>query len=746
MKFTGKLTHPRLGFLLPAFGVCLIASLWLAVMLRIGDEREELIRLNVVAAAGYAKIFEERTARVLSQIEQFADTVDVVVDHSVDTEAIKRLVQARNTATGDASMRVAVLDHRGLLISGDAPALAISADHHELLLGHDQARGDRLHIGQPYADSVSGAWVIPVTRRLSFTDGSFAGVAVMTIYPAFLTEVFDMQALGQHGSMTLIGSDSVVRARRVGEAVVSQSMRDTRAFFSSARATRDTAVVASPFDGIKRIQSYRRLSGYPLVAVVGISVDEAVAGMSGTRNAYLTFAMAVSLLVVAFVALMIYQNNVLVHSQRRTRILAATLDASGDYVVSIHPDGKVIYANPAAQRLMKIASADEANGTDFNRFFPAWALQRLSDVAKPTAERDGHWIGESAIIGDNGELPLSHMVIARKGPDGVVEYYSNIMRDISDSKRVERALRNSEERLRRVTDRLPMRIAFIDGQERVQLSNAEYEREFGLDADAVKGRTVRELVGAAGYAEIEPYIRRAQQGETVVFDHERNTRAGYFCTRTTYIPECAEDGSVLGFQSIAQDVTAIKLEEQRLLHLSEMDALTGLANRAAFERLLTEAMGRARETGSLLAVMYLDVDYFKRVNDNYGHLVGDALLKDFGKRLVNSVRSFDIVARFGGDEFTILLRDLPHADAAASIAAKIIASMANPFVEEKQHLAVTTSIGVALYRGGPLDAVELLNQADMMLYAAKSGGRNQFCIMPESVQTEGDAVGANTSA
>src|SRR5690606_29702736 len=123
---------------------------------------------------------------------------------------------------------------------------------------------------------------------------------------------------------------------------------------------------------------------------------------------------------------------------------------------------------------------------------------------------------------------------------------------------------------------------FIDGQGRVQLSNAAYGREFGLDLDAVKGRTVRELVGEAGYAEIDPYIRRAQRGETVVFDQERTTRAGYLCTRTTYIPECAEDGAVLGFQSMAQDVTAIKLEEQRLLHLSEMDALTGLANRAAF--------------------------------------------------------------------------------------------------------------------------------------------------------------------
>lgn len=744
--FSGKLKPLRLGFLLPAFGLLLVGLLWIAVAVRQADERLEVLQLNTATAASYVKVFRERTNRVLLQADQNVEFVRFLVNEGTDTATLDRLVRTRQVLQHEAVVRVMVLDAQGGVIAGDTSFDGSNHFDRELLVQPIQGASAGLMVGKPVRDRTSGRWIIPATGRLNLSDGSFAGAVVVAIDASFLTGIYDPAALGKHGSMTLVGTDGVVRAQRVGDAILHDQPSAADAFYGGdAKQIEGTSVRNSPLDGVRRIFSYQRLSAYPLIAVVGIDEDEALAGLKPVGEESIYFGAIASFVILGFIALMLLLNRDLERSRRRVGTLAATLDASGDYVVTAYADGTVIYANPAARRLLGGSRTDTAN---LYQIFPPWARLRLADEAATIAQRDGHWLGETAILQGMLEIPLSHMLIAHRGPDGELAYYSNIMRDISDAKRNERALRNSEERLRRVTDRLPMRIAYIDAQERFQLSNLEYEREFGLDAASIKGRSMRELLGDSVYDQIEPYIRRALQGETVTFDQERGSRSGYYCSRATFIPDLGDDGSVLGFHSIQQDVTAIKLEEQRLRNLSEIDSLSGLANRSGFERILGEAMVRTKASHALIAVMYLDIDYFKRINDTFGHAVGDALLRDFGKRLCNCVRGFDTVARFGGDEFTILLQDLPSADAAVNIATKIIASMSHPFMEEQNTLSITASIGIALYRGGATTAKELIGTADAMLYAAKTGGRNRYCIAPEltgeRVEGKGSSAGRGT--
>ena len=152
--------------------------------------------------------------------------------------------------------------------------------------------------------------------------------------------------------------------------------------------------------------------------------------------------------------------------------------------------------------------------------------------------------------------------------------------------------------------------------------------------------------------------------------------------------------------------------------------LTGLINRAGFESRVAEVMKRCRTTGALMALMYLDIDRFKQINDRFGHSKGDALLRAFAGRLSQTLRSTDTVARLGGDEFTVIMEGLPTPEVASTVAAKIVQAMSTSFIIEQQAINVTTSIGLAFYQGDATTVEALVQQADVMLYQAKGAGRN----------------------
>ncbi|GGY69149.1 hypothetical protein GCM10011613_11830 [Cellvibrio zantedeschiae] len=182
------------------------------------------------------------------------------------------------------------------------------------------------------------------------------------------------------------------------------------------------------------------------------------------------------------------------------------------------------------------------------------------------------------------------------------------------------------------------------------------------------------------------------------------------------------------FCAFLRDITDRKHAEERLVYLAHNDALTGIPNRSLFNDRLTEAMLRSKRTGDLLALMYLDVDKFKSINDTYGHATGDALLIEFSQRLRASVRASDTVARLGGDEFTIIAESIASDPDAEQIANKIIQNVQKAMNINNVELNVTTSIGVAFYRGENMDKDQLVNNADRALYRAKQAGRNCFSL------------------
>ncbi|MEE8343195.1 MAG: EAL domain-containing protein [Gammaproteobacteria bacterium] len=315
------------------------------------------------------------------------------------------------------------------------------------------------------------------------------------------------------------------------------------------------------------------------------------------------------------------------------------------------------------------------------------------------------------------------------------------IRYIRRSADIFKELQASGARTAALVQALPDMILRMDNEGRIQggqsdLLGKEIERT-GDVPDGSKQGISKELV--ADYA--REYIRRTlDSGAEQTFEIEETDEHGT-CYYEGRVVTSGED-EVL---TIVRDITDRKLYEQEIHQIAYYDTLTGLPNRKLFYELLHHEIQNCHRKGLSMAVLFLDLDRFKKINDTLGHSVGDELLTEIGNRLHDVLRENDIIAkenfgqsklnlaRLGGDEFTILLSLLPDSNNAAKVAQRIIDALSDPIKLDKHSLHVTASIGIATYPADGTDAETLLKHADASMYLAKEKGRNNFQFYSSAV-------------
>lgn len=352
---------------------------------------------------------------------------------------------------------------------------------------------------------------------------------------------------------------------------------------------------------------------------------------------------------------------------------------------------------------------------------PGWRAHRaVLDAHQPFRNFESSRLGA-----DGTERHISLSGDPQFDGDGRFKGYRGVGSDITARKRAEQALRDSVQELRMFADSIPAMTVSWDENLRCKFANQAFSEFFGVTGERIVGRHVREISGEEVYREIEAHYAQALQGYPVTYQRTRrlaNGEARYLEIRL--FPSLGEKGNVQGCFSVTSDITEHRMAAERSRHLAHHDSLTGLPNRLLFHDRLAQQIAQSKRNSRPFALLFLDLDKFKPVNDGLGHAAGDELLKAVASRIREQVRESDTVARFGGDEFTVILPNAGERGQAEAIAAKITAALTAPFPLAGcgRSVEIGTSLGIAVYPTDARNAHELITAADAAMYLAKQAG------------------------
>jgi diguanylate cyclase (GGDEF)-like protein/PAS domain S-box-containing protein len=392
------------------------------------------------------------------------------------------------------------------------------------------------------------------------------------------------------------------------------------------------------------------------------------------------------------------------------------------------PNGLLTSWNPAAEKMYGWKAAevlgkplpsvpDESRGSSDGLRARLLAGESFIKQEARRRKRDGTPIDIDAFLG-----PL-------RDSAGNINGIIAMVADITERKQAERALRDSEAELRLLTDNVPAMISYVDRQMNCVFANKRYADFFDFAMVDLVGMPLREIVGAADYPDLAAHFAEALEGHPVSFQWNVQRGGELRCIEVKLVPRASDQEQISGCYAMAIDITEQKRAEERMRHVADHDSLTGLPNRLLFSDRLSQAIGIARRNASQCALLYLDLDKFKPVNDSLGHDSGDQLLKVVAERIREQVRESDTVARVGGDEFTVILHDISSPQNAAAVAQKIIAALAAPFRlgGDSQEITIGSSIGIAVFPNDGQDHQTLIKKADAAMYKAKARG-NSACF------------------
>ncbi|MGH9244981.1 MAG: sensor domain-containing protein [Acidimicrobiales bacterium] len=459
--------------------------------------------------------------------------------------------------------------------------------------------------------------------------------------------------------------------------------------------------------------------------------------------------------------------------------LAALAEASSDAIIGATLDGTITSWNRGAERLLGYSAADIV-GERASRLAPGATGDELIREWAAPADGASRYYEAPLVRKDGSDVEVAVTVSPVHNEVDRVVAVSAVARDISDQKRAERELRSrtaQQEALARLSAQA--------------LAGAKLEE---LYAEAVKMVATTLVLDAAQVLELDPPDRRivqvaaygwpvhdgrleypdeeiagwrdlvlAQREPFVVDDLRTETRFTVSekarSTEVVSVASARIEGSSelplglvsamsfsprrfsdddLTFLQAAANVIGVAIERRRVAdemrHLALHDALTGLPNRALMMERLKVAVRRLRRRPGAAALLFIDLDHFKRVNDTLGHSVGDTLLVESGRRLRAAARDTDVVARLGGDEFTVLLEDVAGAEQAFDIAGRLAVALSKPMRAGSHEVVLTASIGVALTGDHAADPEDLLRDADLAMYRAKDLGRNRCELFDEKMR------------
>ena len=423
-------------------------------------------------------------------------------------------------------------------------------------------------------------------------------------------------------------------------------------------------------------------------------------------------------------------------SEERFRSLVQN---SSDMIVIVNAEGRLTYASPSVTKIMGYEEEDW-QGIDVLSLIHQDQLEEAAQSLRAVIDEPG--------VHPPKELLVRHRDGSYRGVDMIAQNLLDVpavngvvynARDITERKLAEAALRESEERFRTFAENSADGVLMVNEDGRIVMANAMAGRMFGYAEGELTGAPLETLVPeslrtahrqhrASFFSQAEAARPMAARGDLKA----RRRDASVFPSEISLIPLPTAGGHLVA--AVIRDVTDRRDLENQLRHQAFHDPLTGLANRARFGDRLEHALERAGRQRATVALLFMDVDNFKSINDGMGHSIGDAALQHVAARLLACLRPGDTAARLGGDEFAILLEDSTLGEG-IDLAQQLLDSLRTPFGVGEDEVAVHASIGIAISEGSRYDADGLLRNADIAMYAAKDAGKARYEVYRPSMRS-----------
>jgi diguanylate cyclase (GGDEF)-like protein len=604
----------------PALALLLSLGWWGYTVANAGREMARAGQAANKDAAAYAEAYQQYITRSLAQMDQVTMQLKQSWEQSgaaLDLEALRR----DGMFTDSAFVAVAIYDRNGVLRSSTRRHFTPGAVRElDFFAYHRNNNSTALRIGVPADQHGSSQGTVQFTRRLDAADDSFAGVLVLTVQGSYFTSFYSARTLGRDGLVALLGDSSTLRLERHGAGATGlddSSLLRARPAIDNQEGVR-TVDGAGFRDGQARILAWHRSDAYPVVALVGLAQDEAMAAACELRAAR-------------------YRNALL--------------------------------------------------GTGLLMLLSLWGA-----VLARRAQRRKH---------EEEEVRRAYRTATESANDGF--YMAAALRN-EDGDIVDFEVVDCNERG-----------AYFYGMTRAELVG----RRLSDNDSSVFGAALFETYVAAmtsGYYE-DDRAMPADNRLNITWGHRRLVRVGN------------------GLAITLQDISERKAHEEDLERLANQDALTGLPNRHWLAHFLPGALARARARGSALALLFIDLDEFKHVNDTQGHAAGDLLLRQAATRLKSLLRPSDHVVRFGGDEFIVLLDPAESEQQVAVVAERILKAFTRPFDVAEESQSVGASIGISLFPRDGEDPESLIKHGDIAMYSGKSEGKGQYRFFDQALYT-----------
>lgn len=447
-------------------------------------------------------------------------------------------------------------------------------------------------------------------------------------------------------------------------------------------------------------------------------------------------------------------NNLKVKTKPRPAITESELrywalfERTNDAVFLISLDQKYLAANAQAVKMLGY-STEEIIGKEIFDFMIPEEREILkirdeeirSGIVPPTCRR-------KFICKDGSQVTAEESATLIYDERGKPLHIQSIVLDITDRLMTEQALRESEQQYHLQISALLAAangIVITDRNGNILWANPAFSRLTGYDVEEAIGKNPRILKSGqhddAFYKSMWETILSGKtwRGEMI----NRRKDGGQYVEEMTITPVRDSRGEITRFVAIKSDVTDRVQAEKRLQFLATHDLLTGLPNRFLLQEQLSMMISLGERKGHQLAVYFLDLDFFKPINDQYGHQMGDQLLKLVADRLIKTLRKSDTIGRIGGDEFVILVEEIESRDQAAQVAGKVLAALRQPFIMNHEiETRISASIGISIYPEDGQEPAALIEAADQAMYAIKDSSKDGYCFYQDLSKKQGSKTAA----